>query len=78
MNKKIKPLKEKDEIEDLVNCIKKKLYLKEDVLSALALAKKKMEDFCNKNNIDDCGGMEKAIEILDECFQIQDEKEQDK
>ena len=44
----------------------------EDVQSAVALAKKKMEDFCNKNNIDDCGGMEEAIEILDECFQIQE------
>ena len=73
---KEKPLTKGDifdssELEDNENPIIPSIEL-EDVLSALALAKKKMEDFCNKNNIDDCGGMEEAIEILDECFQIQE------
>ena len=68
MNKKIKPLTEKDEIEDLVNCIKKKLYLKEDVLSALALAKDMIA-----GALSECMDYNKVEMILDECFKIQEQ-----
>ena len=74
MSKKIKPLTEKDEIEDLVNCIKKKLYLKEDVLSALALTKKKINEVFNPDEM----YWLKINEILDGCFQIQEQDQEGK
>jgi len=62
--------KTKKDVCDLLEDIR--THERQKCLLKIALAKKKMEDFCNKNNIDDCGGMEEAIEILDECFQIQE------
>jgi len=53
------------------------------VLSALALAKKKLEDYkfkCAKGcfNVDMERGKKKIFEILDECFQIEEEKQEGK
>ena len=71
MNKKIKPLKEKD----LWFCeaCGGGITCKEDVLSALALAKSDMNKLLQFEKISKEGsaGIKLCLSIIDECFQIE-------
>ena len=65
----MKPLTKDKGCVDLVNCVQRRLYFEKDVLSALALAKKKIKELMlNKFGYTKC---EESLKILDECFDIQ-------